>query len=142
MKAIKYWLQYLAVVSLFLLMVSGIYDIAAGIKASNWYLHWHREQYGPIPLPSAIFTYALGLLRGTAAVFGCGLVGLMQVSKRRIRASYMLFLAFWTAEYTLAVVSKAYKGIQPDSAIQMLAALFCFTAMAIQYVIHFKHRRV
>lgn len=141
MKAVKYWLQYLAVVSLFLLMTSGIYDIAAAIKASDWYLRWYEAHYAAMPFSSTVFIYALGLLRGIATL-GCGLAGLAQVSKKRIRTGYLLFLTFWAVQYVLAVFAKAYRGIQPDDMIQMLIALFCFMMMVLQYAAPFKNGRI
>ena len=135
MRTSKYWLQYLAVVSLILITISGIYDIAAGVKASNWYLRWHTEHYGGMAVSSAVFSYALGLLRGTAVTFGCGLAGLAQVGKKRMRIGYLLFLAFWTSQYVLAVVSKAYKGIETGDIVQMLVALFCLIMLAVYRVL-------
>lgn len=135
MKTSKYWLQYLAVVSLILITVSGIYDIVVGVKVSNWYLRWHTEHYGRMTVPSAVFNYALGLFRGTAVTFGCGLGGLAQIGKKRIRIGYLLFLAFWTAQYVLAVIDKAYKGIHADDAVQMLIAIFCLTILVVYKVL-------
>lgn len=131
MKTVKYCLQYLAIVSLVLMMVSGIYDISVGLRASAWYLKWYQEHYGTMAVLDVIFNFGLGLLRGTAVTFGCGLMGLVQIRENKVRTGYLLFLGFWAAQYVLSVADNAYKGIQTCDVMQMLAALFCFTALAL-----------
>ena len=135
MKTSKYWLQYLAMVSLVLITISGIYDIIASVKYSNWYFHWYTEHYGRMALSSAVFNYVLGLFRGTAVTFGCGLVGIVQASRKRVQTGYLLYLAFWTAQYVLTVVDKAYKGIRADDAVQMIIAVFCLAVLAVYKVL-------
>lgn len=135
MKSAKYWLQYLAVVSLLLMIISGAYDIFTGLKASAWYTKWYTEHYGPMDVSSVVFNYGLGLLRGTAALFGCGLWGLVQVRKKRVRTGYLLFLAFWASQYVLAIISKSYKGIETDDVVQALIAVFCLAVLAAHKVL-------
>lgn len=136
MKVLKYWVQYLAVVSLLFMTFSGIYDMIAGVRATSWYLHWHEAHYGPAAVSSVVFSYVLGQVRGISAAFGCGFAGLMQVRKGRVKIGYLLFLAFWTSQYVLAVVDKAYKGINPSDAVQMAIALFCLASMVLYKAAH------
>ncbi len=128
MKKAKYRLQYLAVVSLLLLTASGIYDAAAGVQATRWYLRWHEEHYGAMAVPSVIFTYCLGLFRG-AVTLCCGGIGLAQATKGRIRAWYLVLLGVCTSWYVGSMFHHAYRGISQEKWTQMLIAVSCFAAV-------------
>lgn len=91
MKRLRFALEWLALAALVLLAESGIYDIAAGVRASEWYIGWHGEQYGALPVSSVVFTYVLGVFRGTVTL-GCAAAGLVGVAGGRLRLRYFLLL--------------------------------------------------
>lgn len=128
MKRLRFTLEWLALASLVLLAGSGIYDIAAGVRTSEWYIGWHGEHYGALPVLSVVFTYALGVFRGTVTLV-CAAAGLAGVAGGRLRLRYFLPLGICASWYVGAVVHKAYKGSPMEDWGQLWIAVFCLCVL-------------
>lgn len=128
MKRLRYALEWLAFAALVLLAGSGAYDVAAGVRTSDWYIRWHEAHYGALPLSSVVFTYALGVFRGTAALC-CAAAGLAGVLKGRIRIRYLLLLGICTSWYVQTVIRKAYKGSPAEDWVQLWIAVLCLCVL-------------
>lgn len=129
MKHLRFALEWLALAALVLLAGSGIYGIAAGVKVSNWYIWWYGLHYGALPVSSIVFTYALGVFRGTVTLV-CAAVGAAGVMKGRIRKRYLLLLGICASWYVQALIHKAYKGSPMEDWVQMWIAVFCLCVLA------------
>lgn len=127
-------LEWLALSALVLLAGSGVYDIAAGIRSSVWYLSWHEAQYGALPLSSVVFTYALGVFRG-AVTLGCAAAGLAGIAKGRIPLWHLLPLGLCAYWYVGTVVHKAYKGSPAHDWVQLWIAAACLGVTAAYHVV-------
>ena len=108
MKHLRYALEWLALAALVLLAGSGVYDVAAGVRTSAWYIGWHGEHYGMLPVSSIVFTYALGVFRGTVT-----------------RLRYFLLLGMCAYWYVGVLVHNAYKGSPMENWMQMWIVVFC-----------------
>ena len=128
MKHLRFALEWLALAALVLLAGSGIYDIAAGARTSDWYIQWYEAHYGALPVSSIVFTYALGVFRGTVTLV-CASVGAAGVMKGRIRKRYLLLLGICASWYVQALIHKAYKGSPMEDWVQMWIAVFCLCVL-------------
>ena len=137
----KYWryaVQYLTFVSLILLTCSGIYDLVTGVQAANSYLQWRSETYG-VTAGLIVSSYVILLFRGVMVAFGCGIWGILQTIKGKIRISYLIILALWTLAYIQSAFYEAYKGIKLSDVIQFAIAIFCVIMAIIYKVTHRQH---
>lgn len=128
MKRLRFAMEWLALAALVLLAGSGIYDIAAGARTSDWYIQWYEAHYGALPVSSIVFTYALGVFRGTVTLV-CASVGAAGVMKGRIRKRYLLLLGICASWYVQALIHKAYKGSPMEDWVQMWIAVFCLCVL-------------
>ncbi len=130
MKRLRFAMEWLALAALVLLAGSGVYDIAAGARTSDWYIQWYEAHYGALPVSSIVFTYALGVFRGTVTLC-CAAAGLAGVLKGRLQLRYFLLLGMCVYWYVGAVVHKAYKGSPMEDWVQMWIAVFCLCVLVL-----------
>lgn len=131
MKDKRHIVQSLAVISLILILGSGLYDMWQGIQTANKYVRWHEETYGYMGSVSMMVSYAILVLRGTAVALGCGVIGLAEVIRKKVRVLYLLYLGFWTVQYVQTIPHKAYKGIWMGDVIQALIAVFALVMLSV-----------
>lgn len=140
MKRLRFAMEWLALAALVLLAGSGAYDVAAGVRTSAWYIGWYGEHYGMLPVSSIVFTYALGVFRGTVTLC-CAAAGLAGVMKGRIRLRYFLLLGMCAYWYVGALVHNAYKGSPIENWMQMWIAVFCLFVLGAYKLILWRNSK-
>lgn len=131
MKDKRHIVQSLTLISLILILGSGLYDMWQGIQTANKYVRWHEETYGYMGSVSMMVSYAILMFRGAAVALGCGVIGLVEAIREKVRVVYLLYLGFWTVQYVQAILYKAYKGIWMGDVIQVLIAVFALVMLSV-----------